>query len=108
MLLIFMGIYNGDPIVLEMDNEATCIHAGAPIKRWSAKSRHFSLDQKYVAQAVQHNIIKVVHRRGTITPENPQGFFADCFTKALPSSLLDVYLPRMQGPPIRGGDTGIT
>jgi len=105
-VLTFLDMYNG-PIIIRMDNANTVLHAGAPIKRWSAKSRHFTLDQKFIAQAVQDNIAKVVHQPGSVTESNPLGFFADCFTKGLPASLLALYLSVMQGPTltaINGGE----
>ena len=105
-VLTFLDMYNG-PITIRMDNANTVLHAGAPIKRWSAKSRHFTLDQKFIAQAVQDNVARVIHQPGSVTESNPLGFFADCFTKGLPADLLALYLSVMQGPTlnaINGGE----
>ena len=106
MVLIFLDVYDGQPLILNMDNETTVLHAGAPIKKWSAKSRHFTLDQKYVAQAVQDNVIQVRHQRGTVTDDNPRGFYADAFTKGLPRDLVELYLGVMHGPSVNATNGG--
>ena len=35
MVLIFLDVYDGQPLILNMDNETTVLHAGAPTKKWS-------------------------------------------------------------------------
>jgi hypothetical protein len=98
----WLGVRQAHPFRFEMDNEATVLATGAPIRKFSPASKHFDIEDKYVVQCSEDKIIKVVHVPGTISADNndPQtgdGFCADAFTKPMPRILHDLYMKELQG-----------
>ena len=96
----FLSILRRGPTVLEVDNYATYINAGAPIVRWSASSKQHDIEEKYVVECVQDKKISLRHRSGSLPPQ-PQphdGFTADCTTKCFGGPVFEHYFHHMQGP----------
>ncbi|PHR00191.1 MAG: hypothetical protein COB29_16075 [Sulfitobacter sp.] len=98
----FMRLKFPGAITLFMDNAATVLDCGAPIRKFSPASKHFDIEDKFVVQCAEDDIINVVHKPGTIDCDNsnPQpgdGFCADSMTKPLPKILHDVYFAEMHG-----------
>lgn len=96
-LFTFLGIAQSFPYILYMDNQATVLDAGAPIRKFSQASKHFHIEEKYVVQCVEDGLIKVVHMPGSLT-EGGDGFCVDALTKALGNHEFSAYYPQLQGP----------
>ena len=95
----WLGITDGDPIPLGIDNAATVLTASAPVRKWSPSRKHYDIDCHYIAEAVANNIIFVYHVSGA--PPNQEtgavGFPVDCLTKALPITTIVAYYDVVQG-----------
>ena len=96
----FLNILRPEPTILEVDNYATYINAGAPIVRWSASSKQHDIEERYVVECVQHKKINLRHRSGSLPPRpRPHdGFTADGTTKCLGGPMFEHYFHHMQGP----------
>ncbi|PHR10085.1 MAG: hypothetical protein COB29_01235 [Sulfitobacter sp.] len=98
----FLKFKRPGPMTLYMDNSATVLDCGAPIRKFSPASKHFDIEDKYVVQCSEDKIVKVIHMPGTIDSDNnnPQpgdGFCVDALTKPMPQVLHDIYYAEMQG-----------
>jgi ribosomal protein L32 len=69
------------PVILEMDNQAAIIDAGSPTRRFSQRTKHFLIDEKYVHQCSEMGIVKLRHR-------NTTELDADVMTKCVPGVIL--------------------
>jgi hypothetical protein len=98
-LLDFLGLSTG-PIHLELDNQATVSVVGAPIRKFSHRSKHFEIDDRYTVQCVEDGTVTVSHVPGSL-PANfirtDVGFPVDALTKALPTPILSHYLLPLHG-----------
>ena len=96
----FLGILRPEPTVLEVDNYATYINAGAPIVRWSASSKQHDIEERYVVECVQDKKISLRHRSGSLPPrpKPADGFTADGTTKCLGGPMFEHYFHHFQGP----------
>ena len=96
----FLNILRPEPTILEVDNYATYINAGAPIIKWSASSKQHDIEERYVVECVQHKKINLRHRSGSLPPRpRPHdGFTADGTTKCLGGPMFEHYFHHMQGP----------
>jgi hypothetical protein len=105
-VFIFLGLRdsNSPRILLECDNQATTQQAGAPIRKFSASTKHFDIDEKYVQQLVEEGLLKVVHVPGSIPTKGADkqrarlGFPVDMMTKPLSAPVIKVYYPQLHGP----------
>ena len=98
-LYTFLGVMATNPITLEIDNMATVLAAGAPIRKFSPNSKQFAIEEKYVVQCVEENTVIVMHKSGKL-PTNPrvgEGFMADAMTKPLPGATFNHYRQELQG-----------
>jgi len=93
----WLRVGNNDAIKLAVDNQATILQAAAPVRKWSPRSKHFDIDAKYITEAVENGDVYVHHVSGAPPSEEHEGFPCDAFTKALPSSVLTLYFPPLQG-----------
>ena len=73
------------PVTLNIDNMATVLDAGSPIRRFSQRTKHFLIAEKYLNQCVEMGVVKIVHRTGTELD-------ADAMTKALPGCVLKKHM----------------
>jgi hypothetical protein len=64
------------PVTFNIDNMATVINAGSPIRRFSQRTKHFLIAEKYVNQCSEMGIVHVIHRTGT-------DLDADAMTKSI-------------------------
>ena len=69
------------PVTLHIDNMATVTDAGSPIRRFSQRTKHFLISEKYAQQCSEMGLVKIIHRAGA-------DLDADAMTKALPGSVL--------------------
>lgn len=98
-LLQFLGFHSGSPIMLELDNSSTVLQIGSDIRKFTPKSKHFDVDDRFTVQCVEDDILSVKHVPGSI-PSNPaptDGFAVDALTKALPAPALRHYLYQLHG-----------
>jgi len=109
-LFRFLRVLKAGPTKLYVDNYATFRAAGAQIRKWSPASKQFNIEEKYVVECGERNIIEVHHKPGSL-PENPQrgdGFVADTMTKTMTAREMDFYYPELHGdnsnPKLHGGD----
>jgi hypothetical protein len=82
-----------------VDNKATVLAAGAPIRKWSPASKQFDIEEKFIVECVERGIIEIQHKPGNI-PENPQpgdGFVADAMTKPMNAYEMAFYYPELHG-----------
>ena len=103
---IFLGIRNNTspPMVLKCDNQATTFAAGAPIRKFSQRSKQFDIEEKYVQQCVEEGLISVIHVPGSINSTDSsnngyvmKGFCVDAMTKPLTGSLIKNYYGQLHG-----------
>ena len=94
-MLGFLRLRSNEPITLYLDNAATVLMAGAPIKKFSQASKHFDIEEKWITQCVSDGILRVRHMPGSIE-DGGKGFAADAMTKPLPKHVLDVYAVQLQ------------
>ena len=85
--------------MLELDNSSTVLQIGSDIRKFTSKSKHFDVDDRFTVQCVEDDILSVKHVPGSI-PSNPaptDGFAVDALTKALPAPALRHYLYQLHG-----------
>jgi hypothetical protein len=75
-LLHEIGIKVPLPVVLHVDNAAAVIDAGSPIRRFSQRTKHFLIAEKYAQQCSEMGITKITKIDGNLLD-------ADAMTKAL-------------------------
>ena len=95
----FFDILKPGPTTLTVDNFAVFSRAGAPMRKWSPNSKQHDVNEKYVAECRERNIIRVEHSRGNL-PEDPrpgEGFPPDAMTKALPRLPTEFYYDALHG-----------
>ena len=98
-LFRFLHVLKPGPTKLYVDNYATFRAAGAQIRKWSPASKQFNIEEKYVVESGERDIIEVHHKPGSL-PENPQrneGFVADAMTKTMTAREMDFYYPELHG-----------
>ncbi|PHR10098.1 MAG: hypothetical protein COB29_01155 [Sulfitobacter sp.] len=100
---MFLGVLKlgHKPIELRCDNQATVLAAGAPIRKFSPRSKQFDIEEKYIIQLVEEGKVSVIHVPGSITTDDPRpgdGFCADMMTKPLVSKMIDCYYAELHGP----------
>jgi hypothetical protein len=81
-LLHEIGIAVPLPVTHFMDNHAAILDAGSPVRRFSKRTKHFLVSEKYVQQCVEMGVTKLQHRRG-------DKFDTDAMTKSLTGVLLE-------------------
>ena len=82
-----------------VDNKATVLAAGAPIRKWSPASKQFDIEEKFIVECVERGIIEIHHKPGNI-PENPQpggGFVAGAMAKPMSACQMAFYCPELRG-----------
>ena len=95
----FFDILKPGPTTLTVDNFATFSRAGAPIRKWSPNSKQHDVNEKYVTECRERNVIQLEHSRGNL-PEDPrpgEGFPPDAMTKALPRLPTEFYYDALHG-----------
>ena len=95
----FFDILKPGPTTLTVDNFATFSRAGAPIRKWTPRSKQHDVNEKYVVECRERDVIRVKHSRGNL-PEDPQvgeGFPPDAMTKALPRLPTEFYYDALHG-----------
>jgi hypothetical protein len=80
-LLHEIGIKVPLPVVHHIDNAAAVVDAGSPIRRFSQRTKHFLIAEKYAQQCSEMGITKVTKIDGNFLG-------ADAMTKALPGITL--------------------
>jgi hypothetical protein len=80
-LLHEIGIKVPLPVVHHIDNAAAVIDAGSPIRRFSQRTKHFLIAEKYAQQCSEMGITKITKIDGNLLD-------ADAMTKALPGVTL--------------------
>jgi hypothetical protein len=76
MLYHELGLSVPLPVELRIDNAATVNEAGAPIRKFSARTKHFTIAEKFVHQCNEEGLIRIVKWPGT-------DLSADAMTKSL-------------------------
>ena len=95
----FFDILKPGPTTLTVDNFATFSRAGAPTRKWSPSSKQHDVNEKYLTECRERDVIRVEHSRGTL-PEDPrhgEGFPPDAMTKALPRLPTEFYYDALHG-----------
>lgn len=98
-LFRFLRVLNPGPTKMYVDNKATVLAAGAPIRKWSPASKQFDIEEKFIVECVERGIIEIHHKHGSI-PEHPQpgdGFVADAMTKPMNAYEMAFYYPELHG-----------
>ena len=68
-----LGFTPTGPTQLYIDNQATVLDAGSPIRKFSQKSKHFAISERFVHQMVDDNAITIIkisgkhHKAGALT-----------------------------------------
>ena len=93
-LLAFLGVPITAPTDLFVDNAAVVLNVGAPIRKYTPRSKSFDMDVKYVVEGQEHAVIKL---RDTPGGQN----VSDMMTKPATPIMIDRYEAELQGP-IRG------
>jgi hypothetical protein len=97
-LLHEIGIKVPLPVVLHIDNAAAVIDAGSPIRRFSQRTKHFLIAEKYAQQCSEMGITAIQKIDGNLLD-------ADAMTKALPGIVLKRHMRTLT----RGdSDKGVT
>ena len=95
----FFDILKPGPTTLTVDNFATFSRAGSPIRKWSPSSKQHDVNEKYVTECRERNVVRLKHSRGNL-PEEPRpgdGFPPDAMTKALPRLPTEFYYDALHG-----------
>ena len=104
----FFGIRQPGPTRLGIDNFATANRAGSTIRKWSPSSKQYDVNEKYLTECVERQVITVDHRPGSLPaePRPGEGFRPDAMTKALPRAATEFYYDELHGrrPPPVGTD----
>ena len=97
-LFRFLRVLKPGPTKLYVGSYATFRAVGAQIRKWSPASKHFSIEEKYVVECGERDIIEVHHKPGSL-PENPRnaGFVADTMTKTMTAREMGFYYPESHG-----------
>ena len=102
------GIRQPGPTRLGIDNFATANRAGSTIRKWSPSSKQYDVNEKYLTECVERQVITVDHRPGSLPaePRPGEGFRPDAMTKALPRAATEFYYDELHGrrPPPVGTD----
>jgi hypothetical protein len=83
---------HSEPHDFMVDNASLALSATALIRKWSPRSKQFTVESRYILQGVEDRIV-----RARQVPGNK--FAADAMTKPLPEAGLEQYFPEMQGAP---------
>ena len=94
----WLGVTKKDTIPLAIDNLATVLATSGPIPKFSAKSKHFDISARYIAELVENGVIRPYQVGGTVTDDHP-GLPADALTRPLNAQLIAHYSSIIQGPP---------
>ena len=61
-LFRFLGVLREGPSKMYVDNKATVLSAGAPIRKWSPASKQFDIEEKFIVECVERGIIEIHHK----------------------------------------------
>lgn len=102
----FLRVLRPGPTALAVDNYATYLAAGAPIRKWSPRSKQHDIEERYIVECVERGTITIIHKPGSLPLDAMpgDGFRVDAMTKPLSSKVLNHYYRELHGP-ITGGDT---
>ena len=92
MLFAELGFYSPAPSKFYADNTTMVDHDGSPIRKFTTKSKHFDVEDKYTVQLVEDRDAELIHKNGRELP-------CDAMTKALPKAVLDTHYLALHGPP---------
>ena len=79
------------PYKFYVDNRAVFLHNGGTVRHWSPRSKHHSIESRFLADLNEQRIVDVTHKHGNDFP-------VDAMTKPLPRELFSRYYARLHGP----------
>jgi hypothetical protein len=97
-LLTFLQVNHRQPITMKMDSQSTVNISGSTVRRYTAKQKHFEIEDLYLAECVSRKKIQVIKVKGSPDFEDTtSGLPADAMTKPMSKQLLRHYYRSLTG-----------